>query len=83
MEHSAIERFGPECPRRSSSRAEGNGYFSGLVAGAGDGSLYRYRLDGDDLSRPGLAVPAEGPARPVPGDRSRALSPGTTEAGRG
>ena len=29
--------------------AEGNGYFSGLVEGAGAGALYRFRLDGGDL----------------------------------
>jgi maltooligosyltrehalose trehalohydrolase len=31
-----------------SLRAEGNGYFSGSVADAGAGTLYRYRLDGAD-----------------------------------
>ena len=34
-------------PRVVALTPEASGYFSGLVAGAGAGTLYRYRLDGE------------------------------------
>lgn len=42
---------------------EGNGYFSGVVAAAGHGTLYRYRLDG------------EGPVYPDPASRFQPEGP--------
>src|SRR5947209_16871194 len=45
--------------------AEGQGYFSGLVPGAGAGSLYRYRLDGDGpYPDPASRYQPEGPHGP-------------------
>ena len=47
------------------------GIWSGVVPGIAAGVRYRYRLDGDRaLSRPVLAQPARGPARPFRGRRS-------------
>ncbi len=44
---------------------EAGGYFSGLVAGAGDGALYRYRLDGgDSYPDPASRFQPEGPHGP-------------------
>jgi maltooligosyltrehalose trehalohydrolase len=39
-------------PAAGELQAEGNGYFSGEVAGASAGTLYRYRLDGDGTLYP-------------------------------
>lgn len=46
--------------------AEPGGYFSGFVAGAGNGTLYRYRLDGRSPGRPDPAsrFQPEGPHGP-------------------
>jgi len=42
--------------------AEGDGYFSGLIEGAGAGTLYRFRLDGGDLyPDPASRFQPEGP----------------------
>jgi maltooligosyltrehalose trehalohydrolase len=54
---------------------EGDGYFSGLVEGAGDGALYRFRLDGgglfpDPASRFQPQGP-HGPSRVVDAERFR------------
>ena len=44
---------------------EADGYFSGFVAGAGDGSLYRYRLDGGGaFPDPASRFQPEGPHGP-------------------
>src|SRR5437763_8433278 len=46
--------------------AEGGGYFSALAPGLGDGTLYRFRLDGDDYLYPDPAsrFQPEGPHGP-------------------
>ena len=64
---------------------EGNGYFSSEAASAGAGALYRFRLDDDPnlYPDPGLALPAQGPARPVAGDRPVGVSPGPIGGWRG
>jgi maltooligosyltrehalose trehalohydrolase len=52
--------------------AEGNGYFSAFVAGAGEGSLYRYRLDGEGLfPDPASRFQPDGPHGP-----SQVIDPG-------
>ena len=52
--------------------AEGGGYFSGRVGGAGDGTLYRYRLDGGEAyPDPASRFQPEGPHGP-----SRVVDPG-------
>jgi maltooligosyltrehalose trehalohydrolase len=52
---------------------EGNGYFSGTVAGAGDGALYKLRLDGGDaFPDPASRFQPQGPHGP-----SRVVDPGT------
>jgi maltooligosyltrehalose trehalohydrolase len=52
--------------------AEGGGYFSGLVAQAHDGTLYRYRLDGDhSFPDPASRFQPDGPHGP-----SRVVDPG-------
>src|SRR5262249_49378946 len=50
----------------SKLQAEGNGYFSGTIAAAGAGMLYRYRLDGRDplLPDPASRFQPEGPHGP-------------------
>ena len=40
--------YGPYAERVEPLAAEGNGYFAGVVEGAGPGSRYRYRLDGGE-----------------------------------
>ena len=44
--------------------AEDRGYFSGTVAGAGAGTLYRYRLAGRDFPDPASRFQPEGPHGP-------------------
>jgi len=51
---------------------ENDGYFAGVVSGAGDGALYRYRLDGSDsFPDPVSRFQPEGPHGP-----SRVVDPG-------
>jgi maltooligosyltrehalose trehalohydrolase len=52
---------------------EGGGYFSGVVPGAGAGTLYRYRLDGADalLADPASRYQPDGPLGP-----SQVVDPG-------
>jgi maltooligosyltrehalose trehalohydrolase len=55
--------------------AEGNGYFSGLVPGAGAGALYRFRLDdGDAFPDPASRFQPQGPHGP-----SQIVDPSTFE----
>ncbi len=62
---------------------EADGYFSGLVPGAGAGALYQYRLDGGDaFPDPASRFQPEGPHGPSAGGRSRRRSAGPTAAGR-
>ena len=45
--------------------SEGNGYFSGVAPGIGDGALYRYRLDGKDaFPDPASRFQPQGPKGP-------------------
>ncbi|HET7460040.1 MAG TPA: hypothetical protein VFJ82_02285, partial [Longimicrobium sp.] len=53
-------------------RPDGGGYFSGLVAAAGAGTLYRYRLDGGDaFPDPASRFQPDGPHGP-----SQVIDPG-------
>ncbi len=67
-------------PRAMALVAEGNGYFSGLIAEAGVGTLYRYRLDGgESFPDPASRFQPEGPHGP-----SQVVDPGAfswTDAG--
>ncbi len=56
----------PGGPRSFDLKPEGNGYFSGEVSEAGTGTLYRYRLDGEDQLYPDPAsrFQPEGPHGP-------------------
>jgi maltooligosyltrehalose trehalohydrolase len=55
--------------------AEGNGYFSGLVPGAGEEALYRFRLDdGDAFPDPASRFQPQGPHGP-----SQVVDPSTFE----
>ena len=52
-------------PEKFELEPEGNGYFSGLVPGVGDGTRYRYRLDGRDAyPDPASRYQPEGPHGP-------------------
>ncbi len=64
---------GPAGAREQPLAPEGGGYFSGRVAGAADGTLYRFRLDGDGPLYPDPAsrFQPQGPEGP-----SRVVDPG-------
>ena len=76
------QRPGAE-PRVVALTPEASGYFSGLVAGAGAGTLYRYRLDGEAALYPDPAsrFQPRGPHGPSQVDRSGHLCTGMTVYG--
>ncbi|HSS49025.1 MAG TPA: malto-oligosyltrehalose trehalohydrolase [Thermoanaerobaculia bacterium] len=60
-----FEEDAGEWPVEVELSPEADGYFSGAVAGAGEGALYRYRLDGGDaFPDPASRFQPEGPHGP-------------------
>ncbi|QDU29773.1 Malto-oligosyltrehalose trehalohydrolase [Anatilimnocola aggregata] len=62
--HQQLQVLVRDTPQAFTLEAEGNGYFSGLVPGASDGTQYWYVVDGQKFPDPASRYQPEGPHGP-------------------